>query len=79
MIMLPSKVSKQHSIGDGGFQLGHHQANLPVQELRAVQVLVPPQNLFVPMGTPCVCHIVTLDHGHGIKTTQPLSSLEVLL
>ena len=50
MIMLPSKVSKQHSIGDGGFQLGHHQANLPVQELRAVQVLVPPQNLFVPMG-----------------------------
>ena len=42
MIMLPSKVSKQHSIGDGGFQLGHHQANLPVQELRAVQVLVSP-------------------------------------
>ena len=84
MIMLPSKVSKQHSIGDGGFQLGHHQANLPVQELRAVQVLVPPQNLFVPMGdlyanttTIAFCHIVTLDH--GIKTTQPLSSLEALL
>ena len=38
MISSPSKVSKQHSIGDGGFQLGHQQANLPLQELRAVQV-----------------------------------------
>ena len=34
-----AKVSKQHSIGEGGFQLGPHQTNLPLQELRAVQVL----------------------------------------
>ena len=38
MILSSGKVGKQHSIGDGGFQLGHHQANLPLHELRAVQV-----------------------------------------
>ena len=38
MISSSGKVSKQHSIGDGGFQLGQHQANLPLHELRAVQV-----------------------------------------
>ena len=54
MILSSGKVGKQHSIGDGGFQLGHHQANLPLHELRAVQVLVFWQELLtLPCHKPC--------------------------